>query len=132
MPQEDGSLLLPVIESDGVRDAGTPVRAKLLLTRAFDDRQKRSPGFPVGVALIASHLESQGVFVRILDLAMAQDWEAALKVEMDTHAYEVVGVSFMIVQAAAAFRIARYLKQNYPGTKIVAGGAFLLPLPRSA
>lgn len=130
MPQEDGSLLIPRIESGGVRDAGIPVRAKLLLTRAYDDKQKRSPGFPVGIALIASHLESQGVFVRILDLAMAQDWEAALKAEMDQYAFEVVGVSFMITQAAAAFNIARHLKQNYPGTKIVAGGAFPSSAPQ--
>jgi anaerobic magnesium-protoporphyrin IX monomethyl ester cyclase len=124
VPQGNRSPLIPRIEAAGVRDAGTPPGPKLLLTRAHGDKHQRSLGFPVGVALIASYLESQGVFVRILDLAVVQNWKAALKEEMDKYAYEVVGVSFLITQAASAFQIARYLKQNYPGTKIVAGGSF--------
>jgi anaerobic magnesium-protoporphyrin IX monomethyl ester cyclase len=66
----------------------------------------------------------------MLDLALAKDWKAALKLEMDQHAYGVVGISFLVTQAAEAFQIAGYLKQNYPGTKVVAGGSFPSSAPR--
>jgi anaerobic magnesium-protoporphyrin IX monomethyl ester cyclase len=115
---------LPLVDTGNERPAGAPVRTKLLLTRAYDEKQQRSPGFPVGIALIAAYLESQGVFVRVLDLAVAADWQLALKSEMERHAFDAVGVSFIITQTAAAFQIARFLKQNYPGVKTVAGGSF--------
>jgi radical SAM superfamily enzyme YgiQ (UPF0313 family) len=103
---------------------------KTLLTRAYYDTQQRSPGFPVGMALVASYLESQGVPVRALDLAVATDWRTALKREMDEYAPEVVGISFLITQHSAACRVARYVKQNYPGAKVVAGGSFPSSAPQ--
>ena len=66
----------------------------------------------------------------MLDLAIAEDWKAALKQEMDQHAHGVVGISFLVTQAAAAFQIASYVKQNYPGTKVVVGGSFPSSAPR--
>jgi radical SAM superfamily enzyme YgiQ (UPF0313 family) len=124
MPQNNRNLQLSAIESPETREAGAPIRAKLLLTRAHYEKQHRSPGFPVGIALIASYLESKGVFVRLLDLAVVRDWKEALKLEMEKHAYEVVGISFLVTQNVAAFQIARFLKQNYRGTKVVFGGSF--------
>jgi anaerobic magnesium-protoporphyrin IX monomethyl ester cyclase len=97
---------------------------KVLLTRAHYTREYRSPGFPVGISLIASYLESKGVFVRVLDLAVQNDWKEALKNEMDQHAFAVVGVSFQVIQYEEACEAIRFLKKAYPDTRIVAGGAF--------
>ncbi len=97
---------------------------KVLLTRAHYMNEYRSPGFPVGISLIASYLESKGVFVRLLDLAVQKNWKNALKNEMDQHAFTVVGISFQAIQHTEATQATKFLRQEYPGTKIVVGGAF--------
>lgn len=98
--------------------------AEILLTRAHYTKCFRSPGFPVGVALIASFLESQGVSVRVLDLAVQKNWRTALKDEMERNAPKVVGISLQITQYEEAIQIARFVKSNYPETKVVFGGSF--------
>ncbi len=97
---------------------------RVLLTRAHYTREYRSPGFPVGISLIASYLESKGVFVRVLDLAVQEDWQEALKNEMDQHAFAVVGMSFQVIQYEEACEAIRFIKKTYPDTKVVVGGAF--------
>ncbi|MBN1569146.1 MAG: cobalamin-dependent protein [Acidobacteria bacterium] len=103
---------------------------RVLLTRAHYENNYRAPGFPVGIALVASYLQSQGVLVRILDLAIQKNWQAALKAEMDNHACGIVGISLQITQYEEASRIAEFIKQNYPGTKVVFGGSFPSSAPR--
>ena len=129
MPPNNGNPQSSATASFGIGETCSPIRGRLLLTRAHYEKQYRSPGFPVGIALIASYLESKGIFVRLLDLAVAEDWKGALKQEMERHAYEVVGVSFQITQNKGAFQIAGYLKQNYPGTRVVFGGSFPCSAP---
>lgn len=107
-------------------DAG----AKVLLIRAHYQKNYRAPGFPVGIALVASYLKSQGVPIRVLDLATQKDWLAALRTELANHPCTVVGVSFQITQYEEATRIARFVKQNYPAMKVVYGGSFASSDPR--
>jgi anaerobic magnesium-protoporphyrin IX monomethyl ester cyclase len=115
--------------SDSTAGPTGSIKVKVLLTRAHYRKQYRSPGFPVGLALIASYLESKGVFVGMIDLAVQKDWEKALRDEMEKHAYDVVGITFQITQYPEACRVASFLKKNYPSTKIVAGGSFASSAP---
>jgi radical SAM superfamily enzyme YgiQ (UPF0313 family) len=96
---------------------------RVLLIRAHYKRQYRSPGFPVGIALIASYLESKGVSVRLLDLAVQKNWEESLRSEMEEHAYDVVGISFQIIQWNEGCQVAATLRKHYPAVKIIAGGS---------
>jgi anaerobic magnesium-protoporphyrin IX monomethyl ester cyclase len=119
----DGSLV-PAFIPYGTTAADMPIRSKVLLTRAHYKKQYRAPGFPVGIASIGSYLESKGIFVRLLDLAVEQDWRTALGKAMAEHAFEIVGISFQITQHEEALQVARDLKQKYPSTKIVIGGSY--------
>jgi len=106
------------------------IKTRVLLIRAHYRQQYRAPGFPVGIALIASYLESKGISVTILDLATREGWESALRAEFGKHSYGVAGISFQITQYEEACEIARYLKENYPATKVVFGGSFASSAPR--
>jgi anaerobic magnesium-protoporphyrin IX monomethyl ester cyclase len=114
--------------------ASSPLPGKLpsriLLIRAYYRRQFRAAGFPVGVALVASYLESRGVQVRILDLAVQKDWRSALEKEMKENAAPVVGVSFQITQYEEALEIARFIKKDYPATNVIFGGSYASSAPR--
>ncbi len=101
-----------------------PSGARILLTRAHYKKAYRSPGFPVGIALIASYLESRGVPVQMLDLAVQRNWQEALKNRMDRDSFGIVGISLQITQYEEASQMARFIRQNYPKTKIVFGGSF--------
>jgi anaerobic magnesium-protoporphyrin IX monomethyl ester cyclase len=103
---------------------------KVLLMRAHYQKHYRAPGFPVGIALIAAYLESNGIPVQMLDLAMHRDWKEALRTEMENHAYSIVGVSFQITQYEEASQISRYVRQNNPAAKIVYGGSFPSAAPK--
>jgi anaerobic magnesium-protoporphyrin IX monomethyl ester cyclase len=98
--------------------------AKVLLVRAHYQKLNRAPGFPVGIALIASYLESKEVPVQILDLAIQKDWKEALRRHLESHSYAIVGVSLQIVQYDEALQAARFVRQNSPSIKIVFGGSF--------
>jgi anaerobic magnesium-protoporphyrin IX monomethyl ester cyclase len=117
-------------------DSSAPVlppekmQAKILLVRAYYRRQFRAAGFPVGIALIAAYLESKGVPVQILDLAEQKDWSEALKKEMDRSSPAIVGVSFQITQYPEALEVARFIKDNYPATKVILGGSYASSAPR--
>jgi anaerobic magnesium-protoporphyrin IX monomethyl ester cyclase len=103
---------------------GDRIKSKVLLMRAHYQKEYRSPGFPVGISLIASYLDSKEVFVRVLDLAVHRDWKEALRKEMDQHAFAAVGISCQIIQYEQACEAIQFIKQHYPATKVVAGGAF--------
>jgi anaerobic magnesium-protoporphyrin IX monomethyl ester cyclase len=112
---------------------GAPIKnaeARILLTRAHYQKLNRAPGFPVGVALIASYLESKGIPVQMLDLAMQKDWKEALRGHLEKCSYAIVGVSLQIVQYDEALQIARFVKQSSPSTKIVFGGSFPSSAPQ--
>lgn len=107
----------------GATKTGNRIRARVLLIRAHYVKEYRSPGFPVGIGLIASYLESKGIFVRVLDLAVQKSWKDALRNEMDQYFISVVGISFQTVQYAEARQSIKFLKEGYPHVKVVAGGA---------
>jgi anaerobic magnesium-protoporphyrin IX monomethyl ester cyclase len=111
-----------------VKSAGTaPLRnadAKILLTRAHYEKLNRAPGFPVGIGLVASYLESKSIPVQILDLAIQKDWKEALHRHLASHSYTVVGVSLQIIQYEEALQVARFVKQHSPSTRVVFGGSF--------
>jgi anaerobic magnesium-protoporphyrin IX monomethyl ester cyclase len=106
-----------------------PIQTKVLLMRAHYQKEYRSPGFPVGISLIAAYLDSKGVFVHALDLAVQKDWMESLQKEMTQHAFEVVGISCQVIQYEKACEAIRFLKEHYPNTKVVAGGAFPATAP---
>ncbi len=109
---------------------GGKMQARMLLIRAHYKKQFRAAGFPVGVALVASYLESRGIHVRILDLAVQKDWEEALGKEMKENAYPVVGISFQITQYEEALEIARLIKNDRAATKVIFGGSYASSAPR--
>lgn len=98
-------------------------KSRVLLIRAHYKKQYRAPAFPVGIAVIASYLESRGVSVRLLDLAVQKDWEASLRSEMERHPCDMAGISFQILQWDEGCRIAADIRKNYPALKIIAGGS---------
>ena len=102
----------------------------ILLIRAYYRKQFRAAGFPVGLALVAAYLESKGVAVRILDLAVQKDWKAALEKEIKGNDHPVVGVSFQITQYEEALEIARFIKNNNPAIKVIFGGSYASSAPR--
>jgi hypothetical protein len=63
------------------RGGNGAIGLRVLLVRSHYRKQYRAPGFPIGIALIASYLESKGVFVKIRDLAIFEDRESALDMD---------------------------------------------------
>jgi radical SAM superfamily enzyme YgiQ (UPF0313 family) len=121
--------------SSSDNDGSSPImpyasEARVLLVRAHYRKCYRAPGFPVGIALVASFLESQRISVRILDLAVHQDWKQILASELKNNRYAVVGVSFQITQYEEAAEAARYIKQHNPAIKLVYGGSFASSSPK--
>jgi anaerobic magnesium-protoporphyrin IX monomethyl ester cyclase len=105
------------------------MQIKVLLTRAHYRKQYRAAGFPVGLALVASYLESRGITVRMLDLAVQSNWKDALRKEMEEHPPTVVGVSFQITQHEEASQVARFVKQNDASAKVLFGGSYASSAP---
>ena len=101
----------------------------ILIIRAYYRKQFRAAGFPVGVALVAAFLESRGVQVRILDLAVQKSWREALEKEIKENSHPVVGVSFQITQYEEALEIARFIKNESPKTKVIFGGSYASSAP---
>jgi radical SAM superfamily enzyme YgiQ (UPF0313 family) len=117
MPSDSNNSVPPV---EPLTKPGTGI----LLTRAHYRKAYRSPGFPVGVALIASYLESRGIPVQVLDLAVQENWKEALKARLEKDAFAFVGISLQITQFEEASQVAGFIKRNFPQTKIVFGGSF--------
>jgi anaerobic magnesium-protoporphyrin IX monomethyl ester cyclase len=88
---------------------------------------------PLGIASIAAVLEQDGHDVRILDafaehltLGAIVSWVSA------NGPFDVIGISCVTVMAFNAYKIARHVKDEFPDTMVVLGGAHASQLPEES
>ncbi len=94
----------------------------------FNPERKVQKSFNPGLLSIASFLASKGIEVKILDLLEEQD-TAKLEEHLTANRPNVVGIScFSGWSYPNAVKVAEVVKQWYPDTLIVAGGAHIAPL----
>jgi anaerobic magnesium-protoporphyrin IX monomethyl ester cyclase len=99
----------------------------LNITLINPSQSTRYPQPPLGLALLAAILEREKYPVKLIDAN-------ALNLEPDTIAKmvsgaDVVGITAMTPTIGAALSIARHIKQNTPGIKIIFGGPHVTLLP---
>ncbi len=86
--------------------------------------QKIDPGFPpLGLACIASYLESKGKAVHILDMQAERTNYPEFRLLLKKINPDFIGISSTTVEIETALDIAGLAKAVLPGAKIVLGGA---------
>ncbi len=99
----------------------------LKITLINPPQATRYPQPPIGLALIGAILEKEGYPVNLLDAnalrLMPEDVSKAIP------AADVVGITAMTPTIGTALRIARHLKKDRPGLKIIIGGPHVTLLP---
>ena len=88
---------------------------------------KKSP--PIGLAYVAAYLEREGYSVRIMDMAVTDVDDRALKSEIMRTAPRLVGISFMTNQFREAVRISNIVKEVDRNITVAAGGPHVSALP---
>ncbi len=84
---------------------------------------------PLGIAYIASYLESQSIAVRIID-AQAENLNIVDVVEnVLGHKDDIIGISVLTPAFGAAQKLCRALKTAFPNGMIVLGGPHCSALP---
>ena len=83
---------------------------------------------PLGLAYIASFLESKGVDSRILDMNIEQD-DAAAQVSRIPGPPDIIGITSMTSSVMNAFEIAAECRKKFPKAKIIFGGVHPTVLP---
>lgn len=79
-------------------------------------------GIPIGLALLAAVAEGKGHRVRILDIGLEEDAEAALRRTIVSEQYDIAGLSCMSVEFLGGLETARSIRQLSPSTHIIFGG----------
>ncbi len=83
---------------------------------------------PIGIGYLASFLNSKGYGCSIVDANILNLNEEAVLKRIDTDT-KIIGISFNVVSAIAAFNLLRYLKPNFPKAIFIAGGPHPSAIP---
>lgn len=96
------------------------------------------PVFPIGAAYIAAVLKSEGVDCRILDLCFVEDYEAAIRDELETCQPDFIGLSLRNLDNVSYPNYISYLPfylkvvqtiRQYSPAPVLLGGSALSLLP---
>lgn len=108
----------------------------LLLTSCFEDivtgntlgkireQDRETTHYPIGLAYLASYIESVGVDVQLLDLNY-KDFDTGLNEIINTiktFSPDVIGLQLLTANRVSGYRLIEYVHKNYPEIKIVLGG----------
>lgn len=83
---------------------------------------------PLGIVYLASFLAREGFECSVIDANILQlsEEEVLNRIDRDT---KIIGISFNIVSAIAAFNLVKYLKANLPNSIYIAGGPHPSSMP---
>jgi radical SAM superfamily enzyme YgiQ (UPF0313 family) len=104
----------------------------LLIYPPFPDHLSEYP--PIGLAQLAAVLEKNNYPVKILDLGLypPDQWPSRLLPAIQNTKPEWIGISSPTSLFNKALDISRYIKDNFPSTKIVLGGVHPTVCPEEA
>ncbi|MCX8093951.1 MAG: B12-binding domain-containing radical SAM protein [Candidatus Goldbacteria bacterium] len=83
---------------------------------------------PLGLAYIASYLESKGIDSEIIDMNVSQG-DAKTQVDKIKETPDIIGITSMTSTIMNAYEIAKYLREKFPKAKIIFGGVHPTVLP---
>ncbi len=94
----------------------------LLIFPPFPDHLSEYP--PLGIAYLAAVLEKEKIAVEVLDLGIygPEEWKEHLSKKLAEVKPQFVGISSLTLMINLALEISKFIKTNYPQTKIVLGG----------
>ncbi len=96
----------------------------------YGDFQKVAPSLPpISLMYLSSYLKSKGLEVKILDGQVENMDESALSEVVRDYEPGFVGITCKTPMYAASQRVARVVKENFPGIKTVMGGVHPTVLP---
>lgn len=84
---------------------------------------------PLGIAYIAAILEKIGIEVKIIDCAIGISFDDLFKTVLKTSP-EVVGITSTTPAFIKAEKLAKFIREKLPATKILIGGAHITALPK--
>ncbi|HPD18643.1 MAG TPA: cobalamin-dependent protein [Candidatus Goldiibacteriota bacterium] len=83
---------------------------------------------PLGLAYLASFLETKGIDAQIIDMNVEQG-DAEKQVERITGSPDIIGITSMTSTIMNAYEIAKALRKKFPEAKIIFGGVHPTVLP---
>lgn len=83
---------------------------------------------PLGIGYLATYLKEKGMGCRLIDANILQLNEKEILNRLDTDT-KIIGISFNIVSATAAFQLIKYLKPKLSDSVFIAGGPYPSSLP---
>ncbi|MEW5946800.1 MAG: radical SAM protein [bacterium] len=79
--------------------------------------------FPsIGMLYIAAHMRRSGMDVDYLDCNYHDDWRRRLDGLAEKHVY--AGITANVLSIGPALEVARHLRRNHPGVRVVMGGPY--------
>ena len=85
---------------------------------------------PLGIGYLATYLKREGFESEIIDANILQLSEDEIYQRIDG-GVKIVGISFNVISAIAAFKLVKYLKPKFPGVIFIAGGPYPSSMPES-
>jgi len=83
---------------------------------------------PLGIGYLATYLKREGFESEVIDANILQLSEVEVYKRIDKDV-KIVGISFNIISAIAAFKLVKYLKPEFPGVIFMAGGPYPSSMP---
>ncbi|MFC1667571.1 B12-binding domain-containing radical SAM protein [Candidatus Omnitrophota bacterium] len=83
---------------------------------------------PLGIAYIASVLEKMKIEIKIIDCAIGISYDNLFRMIL-TESPDVVGLTSTTPSFVKTQKVAKFIRENFPETKILIGGAHVTALP---